>query len=72
MPPVLCKLVTAALLRRMDIKWERATRNISHVPGMIFQCRDTKIVVTCLHSQCGAHAFAGPFGFGPSSWNLVL
>ncbi len=47
MPPARCKLVTAALLRRVDIKWERGTRNMSHVPGMIFECRDTKIVVTC-------------------------
>jgi hypothetical protein len=66
MPPARCKLVTAVLLRRMDMKWERATRKIAHVPGMIFQCRDTEIVVTCLHSQCGTHAFAGTFGFGPS------
>jgi hypothetical protein len=37
--------------------------NMAHVPRMIFQCRDTEIVVACLHSQCRTHAFAGPFGF---------
>ena len=40
--------------------------NIAHVPRMIFQCRDTEIVVACLHSQCRTHAFAGPFGFSLS------
>ncbi len=35
--------------------------NISYVPAMIFQCRDTKIVEVGLHCHCCADAFAGPF-----------
>jgi hypothetical protein len=39
--------------------------NIAHVPGMILECCDTKLVGACLQCQCCTHAFAGPFGSGP-------